>query len=89
MKGSQEGTRCCKLNEVEQHIEKGGVLAVGLHHVTRTRHLLAQSPQRHLVTRSRFCRRTCRLAREEESCSMSMMMGKSSSIHFLISRPLT
>lgn len=32
---------------------------------------------------------TCRLARDDESCSMSMMIGKSSSIHFLISNPLT
>lgn len=44
--------------------------------------------------RTRWCRysiseRTCRLANEEESWSMSMMIGKSSSIHFLISKPLT
>lgn len=32
---------------------------------------------------------TCLLASREESCSMSMMMTKSSSTHFLISRPLT
>lgn len=33
--------------------------------------------------------RTCLLANREESCSMSMMVIKSSSTHFLISRPLT
>lgn len=32
---------------------------------------------------------TCLLANREESWSMSMMMMKSSSTHFLISRPLT
>lgn len=32
---------------------------------------------------------TCLLANREESWSMSMMMIKSSSTHFLISRPLT
>lgn len=29
------------LEEVEQHLQKGGVFAVGLHHVTCTSHLLA------------------------------------------------
>lgn len=37
------------LEEVEQHLQKGGVLAVGLHHVTCTSHLLAQCPQCYLV----------------------------------------
>lgn len=37
------------LQEVEQHLQKGGVLAVRLHHVTCAGHLLAQCPQRHLV----------------------------------------
>lgn len=37
------------LQEVEQHLQKGGVLAVRLHHVTCAGHLLAQRPQRHLV----------------------------------------
>lgn len=40
-------------------------------------------------SRHSFSSHTCRLASEEESCSMSMIIGKSSSIHFLISRPLT
>lgn len=42
-----------RLEEVEQHLQKGGVLAVGLHHVTCASHLLAQSPQRHLVESQR------------------------------------
>lgn len=37
------------LQEVEQHLQKGGVLAVRLHHITCAGHLLAQRPQRHLV----------------------------------------
>lgn len=94
-----------RLQEVEQHLQEGGVLAVGLHHVSCAGYLLAKSPQRHLVESQRLAlqldtaqsrarvrgsgRLTCLLASDEESCSMSMMMGKSSSIHFLISRPLT
>lgn len=35
--------------EVEQHLQKGGVLAVRLHHIPCAGHLLAQRPQRHLV----------------------------------------
>lgn len=92
------------LQEVEQHLQEGGVLAVGLHHIACAGYLLSKSPQRHLVESQRwalhltllsrehgsvFLRLTCLLASDEESCSMSMMMGKSSSIHFLISRPLT
>lgn len=37
------------LQEVEQHLQKGGVLAVRLHHIACAGHLLAQRPQRHLV----------------------------------------
>lgn len=38
-----------RFQEVEQHLQKGGVLAVRLHHITCAGHLLAQCPQRHLV----------------------------------------
>lgn len=38
-----------RLQEVEQHLQEGGVLAVGLHHVACAGYLLAKSPQRHLV----------------------------------------
>lgn len=94
-----------RLQKVEQHFQKGRVLAVGLHHIACAGYLLAKGPQRHLVESQRLALQddtaqprarlggfgplTCLLASDEESCSMSMMMGKSSSIHFLISRPLT
>lgn len=35
--------------KVEQHLQQRRVLPVGLHHIASTSHLLAQSPQRHLV----------------------------------------
>lgn len=41
------------LEEVEKHLQKWGVLAVGLHHITCTSHLLAQCPQCYLVERQR------------------------------------
>lgn len=40
-----------RLEEIEQHLQKRRVLAVGLHHISCTGHLLTQCPQRHLVGR--------------------------------------
>lgn len=43
-----------RLQEVEQHLQEGGVLAVGLHHISCAGYLLAKSPQRHLVESQRL-----------------------------------